>query len=155
MMAILDDIERLKKIIPMNNKNSDFELGIKIENKTIKSNNLKKVLKNLFLIYSEKNYNFIHSEFYNELQNVMNSINIDKNDMSSPSSAFESKDKININLNKKNKNEKPKVNINKPFLVINELDNFINETFKVIDQDNEMPEFKLSLQTLRENLLGR
>ena len=31
----------------------------------------------------------------------------------------------------------------------------MNETFKLIDPQNELKEFKISLQTLRENILGR
>ena len=67
MINIISDMEKLKKIINVVNRTSDFQLGIKIENKNIKNNNAKKVLKNLFIIHKEKKYNFIHTEFYMEL----------------------------------------------------------------------------------------
>lgn len=52
----LEEIEKKsKKIINVINKSSDFQLGIKVDNKNIKSNNVKKVLKNLYLIHKEKN----------------------------------------------------------------------------------------------------
>jgi hypothetical protein len=39
--------------------------------------------------------------------------------------------------------------------IIEELDNFLKETFKLIDLQNELKEFKASLKILRENILGR
>jgi GTPase Era involved in 16S rRNA processing len=154
MINIISNIEKLKKIINVIKKKSDFQLGIRIENQNIKSNNVKKVLKNLFLIHKEKNYYFIHTEFYMELQNKINSIILvnNKDDMCSPPSAIS---KAKIEQNNINQNSLSDSNIDNPYLVINELDDFINETFKIIDPNNEMPEFKLSLQTLRENILGR
>ena len=63
MIQIINDIE--KKIINV----IDFQLVIKVDNKNIKNNNVKKVLKYLYLIYKEKNYIYIHTDFYLELQN--------------------------------------------------------------------------------------
>jgi len=154
MINIISNLEKLKKIINVIKKNSDFQLGIRIENKNIKSNNVKKVLKNLFLIHKEKIYNFVHTEFYMELQNKINSIILDNNkeDMCSPPSVISKKTIEQNNINQSSLSDS---NIDNPYLVINELDDFINETFKIVDPNNEMPEFKLSLQTLRENILGR
>jgi GTP-binding protein EngB required for normal cell division len=154
LINIISDIEKLKKMINIIKKSSDFQLGIRIENQNIKSNNVKKVLKNLFLIHKEKNYYFIHTEFFMELQNKINSISLDNNkeDMCSPPSAISKK---TIEQNNINQSLLSDSNIDNPNLVINELDDFINETFKIVDPNNEMPEFKLSLQTLRENILGR
>ena len=154
MINIISDMEKLKKIINIIKKTSDFQLGIKIENKNIKNNNAKKILKNLFLIHKEKNYNFIHTEFYMELQNKINSISVDNNngDMCCPPSAISDNKIVQNKIIKKNLTDS---NLDNPNLVINELDDFINETFKIVDPNNEMPEFKLSLQTLRENILGR
>ena len=155
MINIISDVEKIKKIFNIIKKDSDFQLGIKIENKNIKNSKVKNVLKNLYLIHKEKNYNFIHTEFYKELQNKINNISLDNNkdsDMCSPPSAISDKESVQNNINEKL--DLLDSNIDNPYLVINFLDNF-NETFKIIDPNNEMSEFKLSLQTLRENILGR
>jgi GTPase Era involved in 16S rRNA processing len=146
MQIIINSIEKIKKIIPMINKDSKFQLGIKIEKKETKNE-----LKNLFIIHNLKKYNFVHSEFYIELQNIISKISLNENDLSSPPSIFSTVKNELIDI-------KPKVikkNNYNPFLIIDELDKFINETFKLIDPTNELPEFKNSLNTLRENLLGR
>ena len=39
--------------------------------------------------------------------------------------------------------------------LIEDLDNFLQKTFKEIDPDNELKNYRNSLQTLRENILGR
>ena len=39
--------------------------------------------------------------------------------------------------------------------LIKDLDNFIQQTLKEIDSNNELKNYKNSLQTLRENILGR
>ena len=152
MIQIINDFEKLKKIINVIKKSPNFQIGIKVDNKNIKNSNAKKVLKNLYLIHKEKNYNYIHTDFYLELQNKINSIclNNNKEDMCSPPIAIYNKNIEDSNIIKKSDS-----NIDNPYLVINELDDFITETFKIVDPNNEMPEFKLSLQTLRENILGR
>jgi len=58
-----------KKIINIIKKRHDFQLVIKVDNKNIKNNNVKKVLKYLYLIYKEKNYIYMHTIFYFELKN--------------------------------------------------------------------------------------
>jgi len=58
-----------KKIINIIKKRPDFQLVIKVDNKNIKNNNVKKVLKYLYLIYKEKNYIYMHTIFYFELKN--------------------------------------------------------------------------------------
>ena len=152
MKQIINDVEKLKKIINIIKKSPDFQLGIKVDNKNIKNNNVKKVLKNLYLIHKEKNYFYTPTEYYMELQNKINSISIDNNqeDMCSPPTVISNK-----NIEQKNIIKRNFSNLDNPDLVINELDDFINETFKIVDPNNEMPEFKLSLETLRENILGR
>jgi len=151
MIQIINDIEKLKKIINIIKKTPDFQLGIKVDNKNIKNNNVKKVLKNLYLIHKQKSYFYTPTEYYMELQNKINSITLDDNkeDMCSPPTVISNKN-IEKNIIKRSFS-----NIDNPYLVINELDDFINETFKIVDPNNEMPEFKLSLETLRENILGR
>ena len=52
-------------------------------------------------------------------------------------------------------NEKEANNINNSLEIIKDLESFINETFKLIDPKNELEDFRISLNTLRENVLGR
>lgn len=149
MKIIANSIEKLKKIIPLIKKDSKFQLGLKLD-----KSNVKKQLKILYSIYNKKMYSIFHTQYFNELQEFINNIKINDNDLNCPPIAsFDvNKDK---NIPDVNKDTGFISNVNNPFLIINELDKFINETFKVIDPTNELPEFKLSLQTLRENILGR
>ena len=174
MKIISKSIEKIKKHVQTIKANSEIQLGIKLE-----KNNIKKELKKLFLIQKENYYNCIHSESYNVLQDIVSKITLNENDLSTPPSIFLEQnencldnninkinidDNIKVNENKiieksNNINQKKNINnfndINPSLIIIKELDNFINETFKLIDPTNELEDFKLSLNTLRENVLGR
>ena len=80
----------------------------------------------------------------NNIKNNINNINID--------SILMNKDLKNNNIQS---NEKEANNINNSLEIIKDLESFINETFKLIDPKNELEDFRISLNTLRENVLGR
>ena len=141
MKIISNAVEEIKNIFPILNKNSQLQLGIKLENKKIQ-----KELNKLYLIHYLKQYSFIHTDFFEQLQNIINNINLNQYDLSSPPCALYSI---------KNKSIENNSSISDPFLLINEFDSFIKESFKIIDLSNELPLFKLSYDILRENILGR
>jgi len=58
--------------------------------------------------------------------------------MYSPLTAISNKNIENNNIIKKSES-----NIDNPYLVINELDDFNTENFKIVDPNNIMPEIKL------------
>jgi hypothetical protein len=61
------------------NKDSNFQLGLNLNKK-----NIVKEMKKLFVIYKKEKYFYIHSQFYNELQEIIKNIKINENDLSSP-----------------------------------------------------------------------
>ena len=70
MKIMSTSIERIKTIFAKLNHNSRLQLGIKLVN-----NKIKKELKKLYLIHSSKHYYFIHSEYFYNLQDIINNIN--------------------------------------------------------------------------------
>jgi predicted GTPase len=97
---------------------------------------------------------------------------LNKNDLSTPPSANLLFDKTNNDFSlfskiynnesnkkitglKKNDKKLNSNNLKTSLEILDNLDNFIKETFKLIDYNNELKEFRTSLDTLRENLLGR
>lgn len=148
MKIIENSIEKIKnKLLPNIQTTDDFQLGINLtKTKT------KKELKKAFLIHKKKYYKFVHSPFYNELQETLRNINLDLQDLSSPPSAFNigiSQEEIN------NENSEEKTYKNIDVSAINELEKFIDDTFKLIDPKNELDSFRQCLQTVRESILGR
>ena len=149
---INNSVEYIKEMIHNINTDSKFQLGLNLKKK-----NLFNEMKKLYIIHKKEKYFFIHSQFYNELQEIIKNIKINENDLSSPPNplSINNNENIineqlinnNILLNKKSQN----IDVS----TIEELEKFINETFKVIDPKNELSFFKISLQSLRENILGR
>ena len=97
--------------------------------------------KNDYVLYEDLKY-------YNKLQQIIKDINNNNNNnlLDIP---------LNINNNIINIDEKVQ---NKKELIdtlLKELDNFLTDTFKKIDTNNELNEFISALQTLRENIIGR
>ena len=112
-------------------------LNIKLTNKSNKNDIYK-----IFLLF--KNKAFIHnpSTYYIELQKIIKQLGKSKNDLSKPNtSASKSKQKEESNTNN--------------IAALNELENFIKSTFKKIDPNNELDSFQISLQCIREGIIGR
>ena len=160
MEIISKSVEEIKNLTKSLKSTSDFQLGININKKPIVKN-----LKKLFLIQKNKNYHCYHSTFYRELQEAIKNIDINKNDFSSPPGVILSNEEPKImapkvidihknNIKEENiieKDESNHINLS----TVEELENFLNETFKIIDPKNEMENFRISLQSLRENILGK
>ena len=148
MKIIQDSVDKIiNKLLPNIQKNDDFQLGINLT-----KTKSKKELKKLFLIHKNKCYKFIHSTFYNELQETLRNIDINSQDLSSPPSAFNN-DNVQVENNNENFENNSYKNID--VSAINDLEKFINDTFNLIDPNNELGDFKICLQTVRESILGR
>ena len=142
-----NSVDSLKKVVMNIKESTEIQLGLNLKKKSVE-----KDLKKFYILQKKKKYITYHSEFYNALQEVLKNIKINDNDLSSPP--------INMDLNKKvnelEKKEIIKENISDEGIsIIEQLDKFINDTFKEIDPMNELKDFKISLQTLRENIIGR
>ena len=148
MKIIVKSVENLKKIENKITKNSDFQIGIKLNNKSVE-----KELKKLYIIHKNKNYNFFHTTYYNDLQEILKTIHINENDLPSPPSLNDNDNNIK---NENNISQKNLIN-NKNFDVstIKDLEQFLVDTFKEIDPNNELPNFNIALSSLRENILGK
>ena len=151
MIIIENSIKYLEKILVNIRTNSDFEFGINLNKVKVK-----KEIQKFYNIYKTKNYFFIHTKFYDQFQEIIKNIKIKPRDFSSPPAAFSPlcKNLIEDPL-KKDDIIKRKSSENIDVSTIEELENFLNETFKVIDPKNELEIFRISLQSLRENILGR
>ena len=149
----VEEINKIKKF-----SSNDCLVDIKLKKKDVKNNMIK-----LFLIHKNKCYFYVHSKYYDQLQQIMKEINIkDNNDLSSPPSALNNNfinlyaqqhENQNIIINNINNNKNNNDLIDIPTL--NELEKFLSDTFKKIDPNNELDSFNHSLQSLRESLLGR
>ena len=138
---IAEEAVTILKNTSKNIKNAtDIDLGLNLKKKSVE-----KELKKLFTIQINKKYLVFHSDFFTKLQEVVKNIQINQTDLSCPPNVINLKSLKSDIINVKNDG----INI------IEQLDNFLTETFKVIDPQNELKEFKISLQTLRENILGR
>jgi len=149
MKIITKSVENLKKIENKIAKNSDFQIGIKLNNKSVE-----KELKKLYIIYKNKNYNFFHTTYYNDLQEILKKIHLNENNLSSPPSL---NDNYNNIKNENNISQKNFINNNRDFDIstIKDLEQFLVDTFKEIDPNNELPNFNIALNSLRENILGK
>jgi len=94
-----------------------------------------KEVEKLYFIY--KNHNYYHSyfKFSEQVQGFLNNVQINSTN---------SREEYKSNESQKNNAS-----------IIEEFENFLDETFKVIDPTNEMEIFKISLQSLRKNILGK
>ena len=147
-------IETVKDIISDIKNSTEIQLGFG------KRKSLEKEMKKLYTIQKMKKYEIYHSESFIQLQEIIKNINIDNDNLASPPIIpYDMKDINFINENKENFEKDNKTQslkyINNDIIIIEELDNFLNNTFKEIDPNNEFKNFKVSLQTLRENILGR
>lgn len=140
-------IDSLKNVVMNIKESTEIQLGLNLKKKSVE-----KELKKLFAIQKKKKYIIYHSEFFNSLQEVIKNIKINKDDLSCPP--------INMNINKIEEQPKTEIiteekNSDDGINIIEQLDKFINDTFREIDPRNELKDFKISLQSLRENILGR
>ena len=140
-------IDSLKNVVMNIKESTEIQLGLNLKKKSVQ-----KELKKLFVIQKKKKYHIYHSDFFNSLQEVIKNIRINNDDLSCPP--------IMNNKQKKEKNSKTNIineekNYDDGISIIDQLDKFINDTFKEIDPRNVLKDFKISLQTLRENILGR
>ena len=124
--VINKSIEYLTKMISYIKKDNEFHLGKK---------RVPEEIKKLYYIYINHNYHHSSFKFKDQVQEFLN----------------------NLQINSTNSQEESKTNEiqKKNVLVLEEFENFLDETFKVIDPRNEMDIFKISLQSLRENILGQ
>ena len=91
--------------------------------------------KNKFIFFEDLKY-------YNKLQQILKDIHSNENNL--PLIPLN----INNNLQDENKMEKMKK-------LLDKLDNFLKDTFKIIDPNDELKKFNIALQTVRENIIGR
>jgi GTPase Era involved in 16S rRNA processing len=124
--VINKSIEYLTEMTSYIKKDNDFHLG--------KKRNLEDIEK-LYYIYKNHNYHHSSFKFNDQIQEFLN----------------------NLQINSTTSQEECKSNEiqNKNVLIIEEFEKFLDDTFKVIDPRNEMGIFKISLQSLRENILGK
>jgi len=132
----------VKGLDEMKKKYPSCLLNIKLSKKDNKNNMIK-----LFLIHKNKCFFFNRLKYYDEIQKIMKEIDLNI-DLSSPPLP------INIQENPLKSNNKSSNN-NMDLEALNELENFLSETFKKIDPMNELKSFKVSLQCLREGIIGR
>ena len=151
MNIISDSVEYLKKMISKIRSDSNFQLGINLNRQRIK-----REIQKLYYIHKNKKYFFIHSKYYNQLQKIIKNYKINESDSSPILNDLSVETPYCSKLrNESLKKDKIQNYENIDISTIEELEIFLNETFKVIDPKNELGEFKISLQSLRENILGR
>ena len=134
----VEEINKIKKQL-----NNEGLINIKLKSKETKN-----VMIKLFLIHKNNASICIHSKYYDELNKIMKEINTSSNDLSSPP--------VPKNINIKNLNITKKENNNKiDIQTLDELENFIKDSFNKIDPNNDLDCIKKSLSCIRENILGR
>lgn len=93
----------------------------------------------LFILNKTKNLYYYHLKYYNKINDIMKTIN-------SKDLSFQPQ-QMNIqiiNLDEQKKEKRYEI-INS----LNEFDNFLKDTFKIIDLNNELEGFNLYIQNLR------
>jgi len=143
-----EDLEIIEKSIGKINKmknKTNYSIEIKIKNKKEVKNNIIK----LYLIHKNKSIFYQHSEYYEDLQNFIKKFNTDNNNLTNKSN----NNQIKTPINQIDDNNNNKIDISS----LNELQNFLNDTFKKINSNNSELEnnFNISLNNLREYIIGR
>ena len=118
-------------------------MGINLKKKSVL-----KEMKKLFILYKNKKINYFHSTYYNQLQEIINNIKLNENDLSSPPlSEINYENEINYIDNnyilEKEENKEKKENMNIDIETIEDLEKFLNETFKIIDPTNVLETFRI------------
>ena len=132
---IKKSIENLNDI--KNETNTECLIDIKLKKNDTKNNIIK-----LYLMHKNKFIFFEDLKYYNKLQQILKDIHSNENNL--PLIPLN----INNNLQDENKMEKMKK-------LLDKLDNFLKDTFKIIDPNDELKKFNIALQTVRENIIGR
>ena len=129
----IKELDKIKKAT-----NATCSINIDLNNNNVKNN-----MVTLFLLYKNKNKNiyYNYSKYYNNLQTIIKEIKINNND----------------NFNIINIDEQNNIGNNNKKIIdcLDKFDNFLKETFKLIDPDNELKNLNSSLQSLREGIIGR
>jgi len=120
-----------------NETNTECLIDIKLKKNDTKNNIIK-----LYLMHKNKFIFFEDLKYYNKLQQILKDIHSNENNL--PLIPLN----INNNLQDENKMEKMKK-------LLDKLDNFLKDTFKIIDPNDELKKFNIALQTVRENIIGR
>ena len=154
MKDINDSVDYLNKIIEKIRTDSDFQLGINLQDEDIKNE-----IQKLYYAHKNKKYFLIHSKYYNQLQEIIKNYKINSIDSFPLLKYISIKtpycSKLRSESFIKDKIIKKRNSVNIDISTIEELETFLNETFKIISPENEMELFKISLQCLRESILGR
>ena len=98
---------------------------------------------NLYLLHKNGNIIYIFSKYYEKSQKIINEIEINNNN------------DLNINIINLDNQNIDNSNNNEIIKSLNELDNFLKDTFKRIVPKNELEGFNSSLLSLREGIIGR
>jgi len=132
MEKITDGIEELNEILTKTEKNPDFIFGIKIERAKTQ-----RLIKKLFIVHKKKMIgNYFHSQFYEELQEILSQLKgIKVDDLSSPPP---------ISLPKKPEKKYKEDDI------LKEMNDFLKENLK-----NQFDELNSNLRAINENIFGR
>ena len=110
----------------------------------------KDIIKKLYLLHKNK-YDFYEDlEYYNKIQQVIKDIHINNINCNNLPINPLNKDNNIININQQEENSQEQINN-----ILNVFENFLNETFKKVDPYNELEDFKLALQNVREYIIGR
>jgi hypothetical protein len=130
---IIEDVEYLKEdILTQTDKNQNFTFGIKMEKSKIK-----KLMIKLYILHKKKMVGgYFHSDFYQNLQDIVSKIGVNKEENLESPPPITPQNKIN----KKYKEES----------ILQEMIDFLKEKLK--NQFNELDSY---LRSINENLFGR
>ena len=131
----IDELQNIKKLA-----NADCLIDIKLKNKDIKNNMFK-----LFILHKNNNLFYDQLKYYNKLNQILNEINNINLNIQPQQNNIQI-----INLDEQGKSKKSEI-----IKSLDEFDNFLRETFKLIDPNKELESFNVNLQSLRENIIGR
>ena len=131
----IDQLQNIKKLA-----NADCLIDIKMKNKDIKNNMIK-----LFILHKNNNLFYDQLKYYNKLNQILNEVNNNNLNIQPQQNNIQI-----INLDEQGKSKKSEI-----IKSLDEFDNFLRETFKLIDPNKELESFNVNLQSLRENIIGR
>ena len=137
--------DSVKEINNMKNKlGINYSIGLRLENSETKQD-----MKKLFLAHKNSLLFYDNLKYFDKIKQIMKEIDKTNEDIF----LIPDNNDIIININEQNNINN---NINNDLNIsLEELDNFLKETFKRIDPFNQLEEFKIVFQSLRENILGR
>ena len=145
-----DELETIEKSIEeINDIKKTLEsrclIEINLKNKSVKNNMIK-----LFLLHKIKVNIPLKIKYREKLNQIFKEMDNNYNTLST-SSMNKNKQNNSAPIEKSDSNQVDIIDIS----MLNDLDKFLNDTFKKIDPYNELEGFTNSLQSLRDYLLGR